>query len=161
GSLNSHLGIPGNPTGNRSAIAGLGNSGLHTSMHPGAINNPHVGGAGANRAGSNLGVHVPFAGRVTPQHLNNFLSMPNHNGVGGVRNGTFPVSHVGGINNSFNHINVNQLNRINTNINNGFRGFNHNNFNRGFGFNRFGFGFGSPYFYNWGLGIGNYWNPYG
>src|SRR5205823_7756285 len=64
-------------------------------------------------------------------------------------------------NNSFNNINVNQINRINTNINSGFRGFHHNNFNRGFGFNNFGFGFGSPYWNNWGLGVRNFWNPYG
>src|SRR5262249_36041685 len=109
------------------------------------------------------------AGRVTPQHINNFLSMPNRTGMGGL-NGTNirQVSHIGGqtnINNSFNRINNTQINRINNNLNNSFNHFHHNHgFRSGFGFFGFpffGFGWGSPFWNNWGFGVRSFWNPWG
>jgi len=171
--------------GNRTALGGLGQSGIrlnqgahtslnqgaHTALRPGGTTSTALNARTATGAGA---LHVPFAGRVTPQHLNSFLAMPNRAGAGGlagtnVRN----ISHLGGhtnvnhtnINNSFNRLNVTQVNRINNNLNTGFRhhhGFNRGfGFNNGFGFNSFGFGWGNPFFYNWGLGITNFWNPYG
>ncbi len=93
----------------------------------------------------------------------------NGSGIGGF-NGTHngarsvPVSHLGGhtnINNSFNRLNVNQINNINSNIHNGFHNHRGFGFNNGFGYNSFGYGYGSPYWNNWGLGVRGYWNPYG
>jgi hypothetical protein len=145
--LNSHT------LGNRTALGGLGQTGLR-------LNNGAQTSLRPNIANTSLN------GRVTPQHLNNFLSMNNgRNGIGsiGAHNG-LNVSHVSGANanihNSFNHLNNNQLHNINNNLHNGFH--NHHGFNnRGFGFNTFGFGFGSPFWNNWGLGVRGFWNPWG
>jgi hypothetical protein len=140
--LNSHT------LGNRTALGGLGQSSLHLNNGAQTSLRPNI-------------AHTSINGRVTPQHLNNFLSINNgRNGIG--THTGLNVSHTGGtgIHNSFNHLNTTQLHHINNNLNNGFRhhhGFN----NRGFGFNSFGFGFGSPFWNNWGLGVRGFWNPYG
>ena len=166
--MGTHTGtsLNGHTLGNRSGLGGLGqtglrlNNGTQTSLRP----------TGANAAlSSRTAVNLPFAGRVTPQHINNFLSINNgRNGINGLGNHGVPASHVGGtgIHNSFNHLNTNQIHNINSNLNNGFRHHHINNGgfgfgNRGFGFNSFGFGFGSPYWNNWGLGVRGFWNPYG
>src|SRR5262249_50364028 len=141
--LNNHT------LGNRTALGGLGQTGLRLNNGAQTSLRPNMSNAAIN-------------GRVTPQHLNNFLSINNgRTGIGaqtgvGARNG-LNVSHLGGANannihHSFNHLNNTQLHNINNNLHNGFH--NHHGFNnRGFGFNTFGFGFGSPFWNNWGLGV--------
>ena len=142
------------------------NNGVNTSLRP-STSNSLAGRTGAS-AGS---LHVPGVGRVTPQHVSNFLSMPNHHNVGGVggnrTNLTNLSSRTTNINNinSFNRINNTQVTRINNNLNNGFRNnFNRHGFRNGFGFYGypyFGYGFGSPFFNNWAYGVRGFWNPYG
>jgi hypothetical protein len=144
--------------------AGIGSAGIGSA----GIGSAGIGSAGIGASGFHHGGH---GGHVTPQSLNNFLSMHHRGGgigAGGFANGGrgsgFPISHVGGrggINNSFNNINITQLNRINNNINTGFRHHHGFGYYNGYGFNRFGYGFGSPYWNNWGFGVRSFWNPYG
>jgi hypothetical protein len=117
-------------------------------------------GAGGGRGTGAL--HVPFAGRMTPNDLGKFLSLPNRGGSGsGLANGSARGTQV--INASrhtasnFRNLPVSQLNRIQTNVNGAFRNtsfVNVNRFNNGFGF---GFG-GNPYWNNWAGGIRSYCN---
>lgn len=151
--LNSH-GLSSNTLGNRTALGGLGQSGLRLN------NGANLGNTAHTSLRPNIS-NAAISGRVTPQHLNNFLSINNGRTGVGAHTG-LNVSHTTGANihNSFNRLNTTQLHNINNNLNNGFHhhhGFN----NRGFGFNSFGFGFGSPFWNNWGLGVRGFWNPYG
>src|SRR5207249_1450448 len=145
--LNSHT------LGNRTALGGLGQTGLHLNNGAQTSLRPNIANAS-------------MTGRVTPQQINNFLSINNgRNGIGA--HPALNVSDVGGTNihNIFNHLNNTQIHNINNNLNTGFRHHHINNGgfgfgNRGFGFNSFGFGFGNPYWNNWGLGVRGFWNPY-
>jgi len=183
GSVGTHPGTVFNPhatLGNRTALGGAGQTGLR--LNQGGVNTSLRPSTGINgltsRTGATAGsLHMPGVGRVTPQHVSNFLSMPNHNvgGLGGNHVGNLGnrtnVSNLGGrttnINNinSFNRINNTQFTRINNNLNNGFRNnFNRSGFRSGFGYYGypyFGFGFGSPFFNNWAYGVRGFWNPYG
>jgi len=143
-----------NTLGNRTALGGLGQTGLRLNNGAQTSLRPNI-------------AHASMNSRVTPQHLNNFLSINNgRNGIG--THTGMNVSHIGGTNihHSFNHLNNGQLHNINNNLNNGFRHHHINNGgfglgNRGFGYGFFGYGFGSPYWNNWGLGVRGFWNPYG
>jgi len=131
GSVGTHPGTVFNPhttLGNRTALGGVGQSGLrlnqggvNTSLRPSTSINGLSSRAGAT-AGS---VHLPGVGRVTPQHVSSFLSMPGHHNVGGLSAGQRTnVTNLSGrttnINNinSFNRINNTQVTRINHNLNN-------------------------------------------
>jgi hypothetical protein len=185
---------PGNTSGNRAALdvlgkggagqRGLGEGGLRlnqgnsaqTSLRPGTGLNGVLNG---KTAGGLLS--AGDGRRVTPQSVNNFLSLPNNRNsgernTGGRNTGGLTgnqrtnvlnvnarnnIGNIGNISNSFNRLNAGQITRINNNLNNGFRNHHHQGFNNGFGHNHFGFGYRSPYWNNWCSGVRGFWNPYG
>lgn len=180
GSTGPRTTLPGGnqSLGNRSTLGGIGQSGLR--LNQGNVARTTLRPSGSSALNGNFTSAAANRGRATPQSLNNFLSIPGRNGGighnGGIGNGSggfngthnggrgVPVSHLGNrtnINNSFNRLNVTQINNINNGIRNGFHNHRGYGFNNGFGYSSFGFGFGSPYWNNWGLGVRGYWNPYG
>jgi hypothetical protein len=123
-----------------------------------------IAGSRGRGAGDPDRANGAIAGRVTPQNLDNFLSLRGRNWEGG-RNGDGNRANLNSIartnivNNRFQSLNVTQINRINNNINVGFR--NHRGWNNWGRFNNgFGFGWGSPYWNNWAWGVRGFWNPW-
>lgn len=129
------------------------------------LNSIASGGAGRSNPGrvntSPGNIRFSSANRVTPQNLNNFLSL--RNSPPGVRPGGsqyMGLARSGG-QRPWRNLNVTQVNFINTNINNVFRGYHGYGFHRGYGLNGFGFGYRTPYWNNWAFGVRSFWNPYG
>jgi hypothetical protein len=139
-------------------------------------NGPAAAAAGAVGAAAGA-ARAASGGRITPQNLDNFLSLRGSGGRFGALASQqgLNVARTGTRGNvsSFNNVNIAQINRVNNNLNAGFRHYHgnhwhgshghwhHGNWHRGYGFSRFGFGFASPYWNNWAFGVRSYWNPWG
>lgn len=125
--------------------------------NPLSIGSRGVGSAAVGRQGDGS-LRLPFAGRVTPNQLGNFLSLSNRAGLnanGSLRGAqALNISRQGGSAN-WRNLQVSQLNRINNNFNVAFRNnasIAANRFNNGFGY---GFN-GNPYWNNWAGGVRGY-----
>jgi hypothetical protein len=155
------LGNGNNPAGANLNSATRANIGAHLGTNAGNSGIIAKSGTQANGTGA---LHLPFAGRVTPGHVGNFLSLSNRGGVnagglnaGGGLRGTQLVNASHSINHgNWNHLPNSQITHINNNLNGAFH--HHGGFGTGHIHNGFGYGFGSPYWNNWAGGVRGYCN---